>query len=89
MAAQHAHGDVAAELLERGATTDAKTGRGFTALMLACLYDQIELVTNLLERGKPLIETSIYTNIYSLPSTVWDLLSRSYQYNLFFVDLMA
>lgn len=51
MGTQHAHGAVAKELLNKGANPDATTARGFTPLMLACQYDQQELVTNLLDRG--------------------------------------
>lgn len=51
MATQHAHGALAAELLEAGARTDAATGRGFTPLMLASMYGQHDLLVDLLDRG--------------------------------------
>lgn len=51
MAAQHAHGALSMELVESGARPDAATLRGFTPLMLACLYDQQELLIDLLDRG--------------------------------------
>lgn len=52
MAAQHAHGTLAAELLKAGARTDTATGRGFTPLMLASMYGQHDLLVDLLDRGK-------------------------------------
>lgn len=51
MAAQHGHGLLALELLKSGARTDTATGRGFTPLMLASMYGQHELLTDLLDRG--------------------------------------
>ena len=51
MAAQHGHGALAADLLERGARPNATTARGFAPLMLACLYNQQDLLINLLDRG--------------------------------------
>lgn len=61
MAVQHAHGALAAELLEFGASPDAATGRGFTPLMLACLYNQQDLVMNLLDRGVKVSRTYVDT----------------------------
>ncbi|CAM9188136.1 unnamed protein product [Hapterophycus canaliculatus] len=57
MAAQHAHGALAVELLKSGARMDTATGRGFTPLMLASMYGQHDLLLDLLDRGADLNAT--------------------------------